>query len=485
MDYAILANLLLFLGALGASFAIDQSGGEEQEDDTEAADTAGHTLALPHDPSLDTGEDSLAADRDTLAWFLNGDDAPLAITGAEGAASFSGTAGDDLMAGGAGDDSLSGDGGDDTLSGGDAGGVAPGDGADSLDGGAGDDLLILGADDSGTGGEGADLFALDHRGPHDPADDPEDAPDGALITDYDPTDDRLAVLYSPELDPETSAELVPEVSVTLNADGTGTLILLDGKVLAEVAGVTDLTADDIALVPDPDSSATLDPAAYEAVLQGGDAAEALTPAAEAPTAMDAGAGDDSVTGSAAGDHLRLGDGDDSASLGAGDDIAHGGAGDDSIAGGDGSDTILGDGGNDSIAGGAGADRLHGGAGDDTVDGSDDGTADYLAGGDGADALVIGAGDQARGGSGPDAFILSRAENAAVPEILDYAGDDRIELEYEPATGADGQPLPPVLTVAMGPDQAYAVIILDGAPVAHVAGPAAANLTAENIRLVAA
>ncbi|MBE0555303.1 MAG: calcium-binding protein, partial [Rhodobacteraceae bacterium] len=150
-----------------------------------------------------------------------------------------------------------------------------------------------------------------------------------------------------------------------------------------------------------------------------------------------------------------------------------------------SDTILGDAGNDSIAGGAGADRLHGGAGDDTVDGSGDGTADYLAGGDGADALVIGAGDQARGGSGPDAFILSRAENAAVPEILDYAGDDRIELEYEPATGADGQPLPPVLTVAMGPDQAYAVIILDGAPVAHVAGPAAANLTAENIRLVAA
>lgn len=98
MDYAILANLLLFLGALGASFAIDQSGGEEQEDDTEAADTAGHPLALPHDPSLDTGEDSLAADRDTLAWFLNGDDAPLAITGAEGGASFSGTAGDDLMA---------------------------------------------------------------------------------------------------------------------------------------------------------------------------------------------------------------------------------------------------------------------------------------------------------------------------------------------------------------------------------------------------
>ncbi len=74
MDNALLTNMLLFLGALGISFALD-GGSREEEDrpEEEADDSAART-------SESWVEEDMAADRNTLAWFLQGEDGvtPLA-----------------------------------------------------------------------------------------------------------------------------------------------------------------------------------------------------------------------------------------------------------------------------------------------------------------------------------------------------------------------------------------------------------------------
>lgn len=72
--------------------------------------------------------------------------------------------------------------------------------------------------------------------------------------------------------------------------------------------------------------------------------------------INAGAGNDSVTGGAAADFLVGGEGDD---------IVSGGGDNDGLLGGNGNDMLSGGDGNDSIDGGAGADTLTGGTGNDT------------------------------------------------------------------------------------------------------------------------
>ena len=87
-----------------------------------------------------------------------------------------------------------------------------------------------------------------------------------------------------------------------------------------------------------------------------------------------------MVGTASGELLQGGLGDDVLDAGRGHDRLSGFAGTDSLAGGLG---------NDSLSGGADADTLEGGAGQDTLNGGDD--ADSLAGGLGADTLMGGAG----------------------------------------------------------------------------------------------
>ncbi len=65
---------------------------------------------------------------------------------------------------------------------------------------------------------------------------------------------------------------------------------------------------------------------------------------------------DKMTGSAAGDDLRGGNGDDTIAGSGGNDAISGGGGNDSLLGGAGGDVLFGDGGNDTMAGGAGADE---------------------------------------------------------------------------------------------------------------------------------
>jgi hypothetical protein len=99
------------------------------------------------------------------------------------------------------------------------------------------------------------------------------------------------------------------------------------------------------------------------------------------TWVEAGAGNDRVTGQAGADLFSGDEGDDTLTGGAGNDQLLGGGGLDRLIGGDGADTLDGGLGNDALNGGAGNDTLNGGAG-----------RDVFTGGDGNDRFVFRPGD---------------------------------------------------------------------------------------------
>ena len=101
-----------------------------------------------------------------------------------------------------------------------------------------------------------------------------------------------------------------------------------------------------------------------------------------------GLGNDTITGSAAGNLLEGGAGDDSVDGGAGTDTILGGDGHDALLGGAGVDSIDGGAGNDVITGGASNDLLSGGAGDDAFIYVFGDGADVFDGGNGNDTLTI-------------------------------------------------------------------------------------------------
>lgn len=172
------------------------------------------------------------------------EDHPAAVTGTEGADVLTGTDGDDLLAGLAGDDQLSGGAGDDVLLGGAGADLLQGgagndqlygaEGADTLQGGAGDDQLLAGGGDTVTGGEDADQFILGSWFAGDGA--------PAEITDYNPDEDQLVVVYDPATGP------APEITVETDKDGTVTGVFGDGVQLADVSGWSGADAADIAVV---------------------------------------------------------------------------------------------------------------------------------------------------------------------------------------------------------------------------------------------
>lgn len=179
-----------------------------------------------------TGHDVLAGcEGDDTAQGGDGNDRLIGGTGQD---QLAGGAGDDTVLGGEGNDLVSGSTGADEVDGG-AGhdtlwGAAPG-GADTdvdiLNGGDGDDTLHLGAGDYGHGGAGADSFTLQDFGPGAPL---------MQITDFDPAEDELVVLYD--------STLHPEPALTLQTGPSATLLLLDGVPLASLtnSATVDLAA---------------------------------------------------------------------------------------------------------------------------------------------------------------------------------------------------------------------------------------------------
>jgi Ca2+-binding RTX toxin-like protein len=178
----------------------------------------------------DDGQDTLigAAGEDALYAgagqdMVTGDAGQDNLFGGQGQDSLYGGEGDDTVDGGLGNDSIAGGAGGDELFGG-AGadtlwGSAPGQTdshIDFLNGGEGDDVLMLGAGDYGHGDAGADSFAL------------VDASDGGTavqISDFDPGEDQLIMVYDPALGPAPTP--------SLQQDGAGnTEVLLDGHIVA-------------------------------------------------------------------------------------------------------------------------------------------------------------------------------------------------------------------------------------------------------------
>ena len=90
------------------------------------------------------------------------------------------------------------------------------------------------------------------------------------------------------------------------------------------------------------------------------------PAISLPTWVDAGTGDDTVTGGTGVDEIYLGDGNDTANGGNGNDFIAGGAVVDVIQGGAGNDDLYGGDGDDFVIGGPGLDDLFGGLGNDIL-----------------------------------------------------------------------------------------------------------------------
>lgn len=166
-------------------------------------------------------------------------------------------------------------------------------------------------------------------------------------------------------------------------------------------------------------------------------------------ALDGGAGndvlngradDDVITAGGGNDTLRGGVGDDRLAGQSGDDLMSGGLGDDVLMGGEGNDTARGGAGDDWLDGGWGDDALSGGAGDDTVDG-----------GAGNDTLNAGTGtDFLNGGAGDDVLRLTPGTMASGGE-----GADRFELtqgsaEVGAATVSDYDPATDQLVVMLEP-----------------------------------
>jgi Ca2+-binding RTX toxin-like protein len=173
--------------------------------------------------------------------FLDGGEGNDTLNGGEGGDVIFGGEGDDLIEGGNGNDILLGGNGTDVLDGGSGNDVLNGtfgnhagtdqDAGDLLLGGDGDDSILLGNADVATGGTGEDLFT---GGSH------IDETAGN-ITDFNPTEDRIEVIYDPETNPD------PMIEVRDFENGTGADIILDGQVILSVSGAQGLNPNLIEL----------------------------------------------------------------------------------------------------------------------------------------------------------------------------------------------------------------------------------------------
>jgi hypothetical protein len=167
---------------------------------------------------------------------LTGDDGQNALFGDEGNDTLSGGGGNDELYGDFGNDDLRGGAGVDFLSGGEGDDALDGgEGRDLLFGGDGNDTILVGDGDIAQGGVGADTFiGADHTDG-----------DAGFVSDFNPTEDRIEVIYDPFANPE------PMIEVQDFSDGSGADIILDGEVILSVAGAQGLDPNMIELRANP------------------------------------------------------------------------------------------------------------------------------------------------------------------------------------------------------------------------------------------
>lgn len=166
---------------------------------------------------------------------LNGSKGDDTVYGGSGNDSVNGSSGSDYVYGGDGNDTINGYIGDDTVS----DNPQQLDGVDHLFGGSGDDILILGSNDVGEGGDGIDTFVLDQH---------IEAGEFTTITDYNTDDDALIFEYTPQTDPDTGLDIVPNLTSVDVEDGSGSMLLNNGVAVASITGQTGFDVTQVQLV---------------------------------------------------------------------------------------------------------------------------------------------------------------------------------------------------------------------------------------------
>jgi Ca2+-binding RTX toxin-like protein len=153
-------------------------------------------------------------------------------------------------------------------------------------------------------------------------------------------------------------------------------------------------------------------------------------------------GHDHLNGSASGNMLFAGGGDDAVSGMAGNDTLNGGSGADKLWGGSGNDTLVGGTGADLLVGGFGADRMEGGNGNDVLLSRSD-AGEMVAAQDGTTqifaaetAAFTAKNDTLIGGSGADTFRFEGLVNAK-DEIVAKHVDAEGNVDWAGVTGENG------------------------------------------------
>lgn len=353
--------ILNLFNANGAPILSSRATGTILDDDS------GQAILVPHDTLTGgQGNDTLLASigNDLLVGDLGDDN----LDGGDGNDTLFGGGGHDTLNGANGEDSLFGQGGHDVVEGGNGNDEliwrGEGDGNDTLDGGANGNSGIV------RGDSGADIFAIG-----------QDVNGNLTVT-------------------EGSFSVTFLNSANVNVNGNN--------------GNDTVTVGDI-------SSAGL----FALTVNGGSGDDVINASAgsliSTKMTLNGGTGQDTITGSSAGETINGDDDDDSLLGGGGNDTISGGDGDDSMNGDAGDDVVDGGAGNDIVNGGTGNDSLIGGSDQDTLDGQDG--DDTLLGGFGDDNLLGNRGnDSLLGGLGLDTLI-----GAAGNDTLDGGRNDDVLL----------------------------------------------------------
>ncbi|MCA9551803.1 MAG: hypothetical protein KC933_17330 [Myxococcales bacterium] len=271
---------------------------------------------------------------DNLVVF--GGDGNDTLTGGDGDDTINGGAGDDIIAGYAGDDTLNGDAGNDTFNEGSASNGADsitcGAGVDTVNYGSRSNALIItmasGADD-GENGEGDDVKSDCDNLTGGAGNDTITGNALANTIDGGAGNDTLTGGAGNDIFPQGSAD-----------DGSDVIAGGIGNDLVDYSSRT----------------STLTVTMGDATANDGESGEGDNIGSDVEW-LDAGSGNDTITGN---------DADNSINAGAGDDTVSGGLGNDEIFGGTGVDTLNGDAGDDTIDGGGDADVVDCGAGEGDI-----------------------------------------------------------------------------------------------------------------------
>jgi len=339
-------------------YSDDTFTGGEGSDTALIQETSGMSVNLG-DTSIETVQGNIGED------YLDGSTSTVRVV-------EYGKAGNDTLIGGTAGDHLQGDAGDDTLLGGEGNDtLIGGEGADTMDGGAGNDSLYVYSDDTFTGGEGSDTALIQETSGMsiNLGDTSIETVQGNIGEDY--LDGSTSTVRVVEYGKAGDDTLIGGIAgdhlqgdagddTLLGGEGNDTLIGGEGADIMDGGAGNDSLyvysddtftggeGSDTALIQETSGmSINLGDASIETV-QGNIGEDYLDGSTSTVRVVEYGkAGNDTLIGGTAGDHLQ------------------GDAGDDTLLGGEGGDTLIGGTDNDVLTGGAGNDTLYGQAGDDT------------------------------------------------------------------------------------------------------------------------